>query len=127
MPTKKNVRQGPVEVDFEESALVINYEVEVVDVDDGEVMERRPETRRVKIKALDKNLSQLAADIVEKCKYIHPSRVGEIEALLVKLRRHVSGGDGTSSSSAVEEQQAKEQTLYQLVLKLAVLDNHQEQ
>lgn len=107
MPTKKNVRQGPVEVDFEESALVINYEVEVVDVDDGEVMERRPETRRVKIKALDKNLSQLAADIVEKCKYIHPSRVGEIEALLVKLRRHVSGGDGTSSSAA-EEQQAKE-------------------
>jgi len=113
MPTKKNVRQGPVEVDYEESALVINYEVEVVDVDDGEVLERRPETRRVKIKALDKNLSQLAADIVEKCKYIHPSRVGEIEALLVKLRRHVGGGGGdgaaaSSSAAATEEQQAKE-------------------
>jgi hypothetical protein len=28
-------------------------------------------------------MAQIAADIVDKCKYIHPSRVEEIEQLLV--------------------------------------------
>ena len=54
------------------------------------VLERKPEVRRIKIKTLspDKNMAQLAADIVDKCKYIHPSRVEEIEQLLIKLRKH---------------------------------------
>lgn len=34
-------------------------------------------------------MAQLAADIVDKCKYIHPSRVEEVEQLLIKLRKHV--------------------------------------
>ena len=47
--------------------------------------------RRIKIESptADKNMAQLAADIVEKCKYIHPSRTEEIEQLLIKLRKHV--------------------------------------
>ena len=108
MAQKKNVRQGRLELDYEEVALVINYEVEVVRVDDRgqvlDVLERRPETRRVKIKALtpDKNLAQLAADIVDKCKYIHPSRVDEVEQQLGKLRKHVLGG-----GAAAGEEQAK--------------------
>lgn len=55
-----------------------------------EVLDRKPEMRRIKIKALspDKNMAQLAADIVDKCKYIHPSRVEEIEQLLIRLRKH---------------------------------------
>ena len=82
------------EVDFEAAALVINYELEVCEVDDRdrvlEVLERRPEVRRVKIKSLsaDKNLAKLASDIVEKCPYIHPSRTEEIEQLLIKLRKY---------------------------------------
>ena len=35
-------------------------------------------------------MAQLAADIVDKCKYIHPSRVEEIEQLLIKLRKHAA-------------------------------------
>ena len=31
-------------------------------------------------------MAQIAADIVDKCKYIHPSRVEEIEQLLVFIR-----------------------------------------
>jgi len=113
MVQKKNVRQGRLELDLEEIALVINYEVEVVEVDDRtgqvvEVLERRPESRRVKIKALtpDKNLAQLAADIVDKCKYIHPSRVEEVEQQLNKLRRHVLGGGGSGGAAAGDDEQA---------------------
>lgn len=108
MAQKKNVRQGTLELDYEEVALVINYEVEVVRVDDRgqvlEVLERRPETRRVKIKALtpDKNLAQLAADIVDKCKYIHPSRVDEVEQQLGKLRKHVLGGGEEQAKARAE-------------------------
>lgn len=107
MPQKKNVRQGAIELDYDEVALVINYELEVVYVDESgreiEVLERTPETRRVKIKSLtpEKNLAQLAADIIEKCKYVHPSRVEEVEKLLNKLRRHVLSG---SSSQQIPEE-----------------------
>lgn len=30
----------------------------------------------------------MSQDIVEKCKYIHPSRAEEIEQLLIRLRKH---------------------------------------
>jgi hypothetical protein len=55
-----------------------------------DIIERKSEQRRIKIKSLspDKNMAQLAADIIEKCKYIHPSRIEEIEQLLIKLRKH---------------------------------------
>jgi hypothetical protein len=56
-----------------------------------QLLEKKSEVRRIKIKSLsaDKNMAQLAADIVEKCpKYIHPSRTEEVEQLLIKLRRY---------------------------------------
>jgi hypothetical protein len=90
----RKIKQGPVDLDFEECALVVHYEVETVEVDDRggiiELLDRKPEVRRIKIKSLspDKNMAQLAADIVDKCKYIHPSRVEEIEQLLIRLRKH---------------------------------------
>ena len=99
----KKVRQGPVDVDFEESALVVNYEVEKVNVDENgrvlEVLSRKPEVRRVKLKQLsmDKNMAQLAADIVDKCSYIHPSRTEEVEQLLIKLRKHQFSRDAEDS------------------------------
>lgn len=53
-------------------------------------MDRKSEVRRIKIKSLsaDKNMAQLAADIIDKCKYIHPSRTEEVEQLLIKLRKY---------------------------------------
>jgi hypothetical protein len=115
----KKVRQGVCEVDYEESALVINYELEICEVDERdrvvEVLERRPEVRRVKIKSLsaDKNLAQLAGNIVEKCPYIHPSRVEEIEQLLIKLRKHTvnsnaMGADNNAAEAAASERRSKE-------------------
>lgn len=73
-----------------------------------EVLERTPEVRRVKIKTLspDKNLAQMAEDIVDKCKYIHPSRVEEIEQLLIKLRKHMSENASKIASAAAAEERA---------------------
>ena len=52
---------------------------------DAEIVDSKLEFRKIKIKTLteNKNMAQIAADIVDKCKYIHPSRVEEIEQLLV--------------------------------------------
>jgi hypothetical protein len=75
------------------------------------VLERRPEVRRIKLKTLtpDKNLAKLASDIVESCKYIHQSRVEEVEQLLIKLRKHVlsmgpSGNEGGASYESSSKQ-----------------------
>jgi hypothetical protein len=55
-----------------------------------EVLERIAEVRRIKIKSItaDKNLAQMAEEIIDKCKYIHPSRLEEVEQLLIQLRKH---------------------------------------
>eukprot|EP01031_Cornospumella_fuschlensis_P032178 gene32178-38922_t len=89
----RKVKQGPVDIDVDDCALIVNYEIETVEVDSRgslvEVLDRKPEVRRIKIKSLsaDKNMAQLANDIIDKCKYIHPSRTEEIESLLIQLRR----------------------------------------
>ena len=115
---KKSVRQGPIELDYEEQALVIHYEVQLLEVDERgrelEVLETKSEQRRVKIKALEgKDLAQMSLDIIDKCKYIHPSRAGELEQLLVKLRRAAGGGprgggDEERRPEAADEARAKE-------------------
>lgn len=109
MPQKKNVRQGPIELDYEEVALVIHYELEILEVDERgrevEVLERKPEQRRVKIKNLEgRDLGQMALDIIDKCKYIHPSRADELEQLLTKLRRAVSAPAEEKRDSAADNQ-----------------------
>lgn len=55
-----------------------------------EVLDSNPDSRKIKIKTLspEKDLAQMARDIIEKCKYIHPSRVEEVEQLLIQLRKH---------------------------------------
>lgn len=45
-------------------------------------------------------MAQLAADIVDKCKYIHPSRTEEIEQLLLKLRKHVQDNPPAAAAEA---------------------------
>lgn len=44
-------------------------------------------------------MAQLSNDIVDKCKYIHPSRAEEIEQLLIKLRKFHLNNQGSGSST----------------------------
>jgi hypothetical protein len=83
-----------VEINYDECSLIVHYDLEVLTVNEngraGDVIDRIPEIKKIKVKNLisDKSMVQLSADIVEKCKYIHPSRAEEIEQLLIKLRKH---------------------------------------
>ena len=76
------------------------------------ILERNSESKRIKIKPLstDKNLSQLAQDIVDKCKYIHPSRVEEIEQLLIKLRKSQIDSDNSGRDGADNRQKSKNES-----------------
>lgn len=68
--------------------------------------------RRIKIKTLsaDRNMAQLASDIVDKCKYIHPSRVEEIEQLLIKLRKYVLANPEAVNSKAGDDNSQADST-----------------
>ncbi|KAJ9510745.1 hypothetical protein QJQ45_027637 [Haematococcus lacustris] len=46
------------------------------------------------------NVAQLAQEIVDKCKLIHPSKVGQVEELLQKLLKRSNKGNGKSPSAA---------------------------
>lgn len=74
-----------------------------------EVLERKPEIRRLKIRQLtaDRNMAQLANDIIDKCKYIHTSRAEEIETLLIKLKKHHLSNP-RSAAESVPEAKAEE-------------------
>lgn len=95
--TSQEIKQGPVEIDYEAIALIVNYTLEkcVVDPVNGRVLEvlgRTNKVQRVKLHMLtpDKNMAKLADEIVRNCnKIIHPSRTEEIEQLLLKLQKHV--------------------------------------
>ena len=61
------------------------------------ITEKSRAVKRVKVRALDAsvNLASLAAEIVEKCKLIHHSKVALVEELLDALRRReLVGCDG---------------------------------
>ncbi len=110
METSRKVRQGVVEIDYDKLALEVNFEIETVQIDQNgrtvEVVDRKPEMRRIKINSLspDKNLAVLAEQIVKSCKYIHPSRTEEIEQLLIKLRKYTMEN---SNSYSNEEENSK--------------------
>lgn len=104
----RKIKQGAIDVDYEESSLVVNFVLEVVSLDENErvidVLDSKPDSRRIKIKSIasDRNLAEMAAEIIQKCKYIHPSRAEEVEQLLIKLNKSnkkKEQQDATTSSS----------------------------
>ena len=69
-----------------------------------EVLSRESDSRKVKVKfSNDRNMAQIADDIVQKCKYIHPSRAEEVEQLIIKLRKYLQ----TNPPEATRETDAK--------------------
>ena len=125
----RKIKHGVVLVELEESILVVKYDMQQVilficfdycdhltnwkqmqvRVDEHdrvlEVLDSKPETRRIKIKQLtpDKDLAQMSEDIIEKCKFIHPSRKEEIEQLLIKLRKYQLAHPPKSEKELAEE------------------------
>jgi hypothetical protein len=69
------------------------------------ITEKSRAVKRVKVRALDAsvNLASLAAEIVEKCKLIHHSKVALVEELLDALRRRELGGGGGGARGEARE------------------------
>mmetsp|Transcript_22516 Transcript_22516/g.76554 ORF Transcript_22516/g.76554 Transcript_22516/m.76554 type:complete len:799 (+) Transcript_22516:38-2434(+) len=94
---KKKVRPGKLHLDPEEPTLVVPYEVtlELTGADGKrEVLERKPGEKRIKVKTLNENsnIPLLAAEIIEKCKYIPESKASQVEELLHELLARRTGG-----------------------------------
>eukprot|EP00879_Flechtneria_rotunda_P031183 GHRR01034043.1.p1 GENE.GHRR01034043.1~~GHRR01034043.1.p1 ORF type:complete len:186 (+),score=67.30 GHRR01034043.1:169-726(+) len=89
---KKKIRPGAIELHPDELALVVHYEVqEVVQQADGsqEVISSSQATKKVTVKSLNErtDLPALAGEVVDKCKLIHPSKVGQVQDLLQQLQQ----------------------------------------
>jgi len=102
---KKKIKPGAIEVHPEDTAIVVNYEVqEVATQPDGttQIVGREQAHKKIPVKSLDasSNTAAIAQDVVDKCKLIHPSKVGFVEGLLQQLQQRVGGGGGGAGGAS---------------------------
>ena len=99
---KKRVRFQGIEVEPQEVALVVKYEVEVVATTDGvATTESRQSTQtKIRVKTLSEssNVEKLAKQIAEKCKLIPDSKVPLVVNKLYELQFQVTGGGGENTA-----------------------------
>mmetsp|Transcript_113025 Transcript_113025/g.364968 ORF Transcript_113025/g.364968 Transcript_113025/m.364968 type:complete len:790 (+) Transcript_113025:67-2436(+) len=105
MSTKKKLKSNQIDADPEQFAIVVNYITEIHHFDDfGNPLrcESVPGTKVVKVRrGLQGNeVPALAAEVVEKCKYINAKQVGEVERLLYALMEWEQSQQPHSSASA---------------------------
>lgn len=88
---KRKCRTGDIDVHPTEKALVVHYEVEASIL--GEVGNARHEEKKdcqkiIRLRSLNAStdVSALARKVVEECKIIHPSKLAEVEHLLLYLQ-----------------------------------------
>mmetsp|Transcript_8017 Transcript_8017/g.22989 ORF Transcript_8017/g.22989 Transcript_8017/m.22989 type:complete len:794 (-) Transcript_8017:446-2827(-) len=91
---KKKIKPGLIESSLEEMAIIVNYDVEEIETfESGETKSRGKERakKKIKVKALHEgtDVAALAQEIVEKCKLIHSSKVGQVESMLDDLRQQM--------------------------------------
>ena len=114
----RKLRQGAVEIDSQSSCgLVVHFVLEMVNVDESgrvlHVLESKQETKTINVnrdvllstgnKGSAVSVAGMAAEIVNSCKYIHPSRTEEIEQILIRLRRQLLDKEAEKPrSSAIE-------------------------
>ena len=87
----------------DETAILVHYELEgQMYAADGVtvITERSNATKRIKVKTIGANtdIEGLAAEIVDKCKLIHHSKIPKVQGLLRELRdREAGGGAGVQA------------------------------
>lgn len=87
---KKKIRPGSIQLHPEEQALVVNYEAqEILLLPDGgqQLQSSKPSTKKISVKTLSSksNIPLLASEIIDKCKLIHSSKLGQVQDLLQEL------------------------------------------
>uniref|UniRef100_A0A0P4W987 Kinesin-associated domain-containing protein n=1 Tax=Scylla olivacea TaxID=85551 RepID=A0A0P4W987_SCYOL len=87
---KKKVKVGSLDVHPTEKALVVNYELEATilgQLGDAMLGDKKECQKIIRLKSLDSNtdVAVLAREVVDKCKLIHPSKLGEVQHLISYL------------------------------------------
>ncbi|XP_050693390.1 kinesin-associated protein 3-like isoform X3 [Eriocheir sinensis] len=96
---KKKVKVGSLDVHPTEKALVVNYELEATilgQLGDAMLGDKKECQKIIRLKSLDSNtdVAVLAKEVVDKCKLIHPSKLGEVQHLIgYLLSRKEAGKD----------------------------------
>ena len=96
-PAYRQIRPGAIELVDDDTAILVHYELEgQMYAADGVtvVTERSNATKRIKVKTIGAttDIEGLAAEIVDKCKLIHHSKIPKVEGLLRDLRDREAGG-----------------------------------
>jgi len=93
MSAKRKIRLGAVDADPDQFALIVNYTTEIHHVDEfGNPLqpESQPGQKTIRLPrglaGLD--ITALAQEVVDKCKYIPASKVGDVERLLHALMEY---------------------------------------
>eukprot|EP00927_Polykrikos_kofoidii_P085117 TRINITY_DN9161_c0_g1_i1.p1 TRINITY_DN9161_c0_g1~~TRINITY_DN9161_c0_g1_i1.p1 ORF type:complete len:802 (+),score=184.38 TRINITY_DN9161_c0_g1_i1:126-2531(+) len=99
MSTRKKMRLGHIDVDPEQFVLIAAYSTEITTLDEsGNVVssESQQGSKNIRVpRGLSgPDIPGLAQEVVEKCKYIHASKVPEVERLLHVLMEYEQGGGG---------------------------------
>ena len=100
MTRKKRVKFLGIDVDVQEVALLVKYEVEVVATVDGvsETESKQASQTKIRVKTLSEssNVEKLAQQIAAKCKLIPESKVPVVVNKLYELQFQVTGGGGAA-------------------------------
>eukprot|EP00743_Colponemidia_sp_Colp-15_P004208 GILK01004540.1.p1 GENE.GILK01004540.1~~GILK01004540.1.p1 ORF type:complete len:755 (+),score=181.94 GILK01004540.1:116-2380(+) len=108
---RKKVKPGPLELDKEESSIIVFYETELTTFDDnGDVVDVQlmPSQKRIRIKELtpEHDINAMADELLDKCKLIHPSRKQVVVQLLRELQQNAF--EQRRQQAAVEDAKDKE-------------------
>ena len=114
----RKLRQGAIGIDPQHScALLVHYVLEIVNVDESgrvlNVIETRSDSKVLQIDpslllSTEKrskssvSVATIASDVINACKFIHPTRAEEVEQILIQLRKKVG---------LMKENEAKEAAL----------------
>jgi len=109
---KKKVRLGHIDADPHEFALVVNYTTEIHHIDDGGAPVKSESVPGQKVIRVPRDLQAaqipgLAQEVVDKCKYIHASKIGEVENLLCALMEREAHTRHAPRSQAHQYEEAR--------------------
>lgn len=101
---KRKVKGGSIDVHPTEKALVVHYELEatiLAETGDPMLGERKECQKIIRVRSLNSttDVASLAAEVVDRCKLIHPSKLPEVEQLLYYLQNRKE----TSASAGVKK------------------------
>merc|ERR1711959_120849 len=96
LAVKKKYRPGVIEEDpTDPRAIVVHYDVEeYVKGSEGKYVlhgKKQGNTKRIKVKSLSPstNISQMAAEVVNKCKLLSQKSLGQLENVLMQMQQNL--------------------------------------